>query len=60
MKGVAAIMVAEGTENVKVNTVIAVLAADGEDASSAASGGIVAASLRWRTVIQRHRRCRRW
>jgi pyruvate/2-oxoglutarate dehydrogenase complex dihydrolipoamide acyltransferase (E2) component len=35
---VAAIKVAEGTEGVKVNTVIAVLAADGEDASSAASG----------------------
>ncbi|MEO9874868.1 MAG: pyruvate dehydrogenase complex E1 component subunit beta [Anderseniella sp.] len=31
---VAAIAIAEGTEGVKVNTVIAVLAADGEDASS--------------------------
>ncbi len=31
---VAAIKVAEGTEGVKVNTVIAVLAADGEDASA--------------------------
>jgi pyruvate/2-oxoglutarate dehydrogenase complex dihydrolipoamide acyltransferase (E2) component len=30
---VAAIKVAEGTEGVKVNTVIAVLAADGEDAA---------------------------
>jgi pyruvate dehydrogenase E1 component beta subunit len=35
---VAAIKVAEGTEGVKVNTVIAVLAADGEDAAAAATG----------------------
>jgi pyruvate dehydrogenase E1 component beta subunit len=34
---VAAIKVAEGTEGVKVNTVIAVLAGEGEDASAAAS-----------------------
>jgi pyruvate dehydrogenase E1 component beta subunit len=35
---VAAIKVAEGTEGVKVNTVIAVLAGDGEDAAAAATG----------------------
>jgi pyruvate dehydrogenase E1 component beta subunit len=36
---VAAIKVAEGTEGVKVNTVIAVLAGEGEDASAAAGNG---------------------
>jgi pyruvate/2-oxoglutarate dehydrogenase complex dihydrolipoamide acyltransferase (E2) component len=36
---VAAIKVPEGTEGVKVNTVIAVLAGEGEDASAAAESG---------------------
>jgi pyruvate dehydrogenase E2 component (dihydrolipoamide acetyltransferase) len=36
---VAKILIAAGTEGVKVNTVIAVLAADGEDVKAAASGG---------------------
>ncbi|WP_186421211.1 pyruvate dehydrogenase complex E1 component subunit beta [Bosea sp. CS1GBMeth4] len=35
----AKILVADGTENVAVNTPIAVIAADGEDISAAASGG---------------------
>jgi len=44
---VAAIKVAEGTEGVKVNTVIAVLAGDGEDAAAAAtsSGSDAAAGM---------------
>ncbi|WP_377289105.1 pyruvate dehydrogenase complex dihydrolipoamide acetyltransferase [Rhizobium sp. SG2393] len=36
---VAKIVVAAGTEGVKVNTLIAILAADGEDVSAAAAGG---------------------
>jgi pyruvate dehydrogenase E1 component beta subunit len=36
---IAKIVVPEGTENVKVNAVIAILAEEGEDASAAASGG---------------------
>ncbi|SIQ10649.1 pyruvate dehydrogenase E2 component (dihydrolipoamide acetyltransferase) [Rhizobium sp. RU20A] len=36
---VAKIVVAAGTEGVKVNTLIAILAADGEDVSAAAGGG---------------------
>lgn len=36
---IAKILVAEGTDNVKVGTVIAILAEDGEDASAAASSG---------------------
>ncbi len=36
---VAKLVVPAGTEGVKVNTVIAILAADGEDASVAANGG---------------------
>jgi pyruvate dehydrogenase E2 component (dihydrolipoamide acetyltransferase) len=36
---VAKLVVAAGTEGVKVNAVIAILAADGEDVSAAASGG---------------------
>jgi pyruvate dehydrogenase E1 component beta subunit len=36
---IAKIVVAEGTENVKVNAVIAILAEEGEDASEAAKGG---------------------
>ena len=36
---VARIVVPAGTEGVKVNTVIAILAAEGEDAAAAASGG---------------------
>src|SRR5690349_15664716 len=36
---IAKIVVAEGTDEVKVGTVIAVLAADGEDVSAAASSG---------------------
>ena len=36
---IARIVVAEGTDEVKVGTVIALLAADGEDVSAAASGG---------------------
>lgn len=36
---VAKIVVAAGTEGVKVNTLIAILAADGEDLSAAAAGG---------------------
>jgi pyruvate/2-oxoglutarate dehydrogenase complex dihydrolipoamide acyltransferase (E2) component len=46
---VAAIKVAEGTEGVKVNTVIAVLAADGEDAAAAATdspAAMIAAGMR--------------
>ena len=35
----AKILIADGTENVAVNTPIAVIAADGEDVSAAASGG---------------------
>ncbi|SFB67595.1 pyruvate dehydrogenase E1 component beta subunit [Bosea sp. CRIB-10] len=35
----AKILIADGTENVAVNTPIAVIAADGEDLSAAASGG---------------------
>jgi len=40
----AKILVADGTENVAVNTPIAVIAADGEDVSAAASGGAKAAA----------------
>ncbi|MGX5733455.1 pyruvate dehydrogenase complex E1 component subunit beta [Bosea thiooxidans] len=40
----AKILVADGTENVAVNTPIAVIAADGEDVSAAASGGGKAAA----------------
>jgi pyruvate dehydrogenase E1 component beta subunit len=40
----AKILIADGTENVAVNTPIAVIAADGEDVSAAASGGGKAAS----------------
>lgn len=36
---IAKILVAEGTDNVKVGTVIAILAEEGEDASAAASSG---------------------
>ena len=36
---VAKLVVAAGTEGVKVNAVIAILAADGEDAGAAAKGG---------------------
>src|SRR5687768_3001063 len=36
---VAKLVVAAGTEGVKVNAVIAILAADGEDVSAAAAGG---------------------
>lgn len=36
---IAKILIAEGTDNVKVGTVIAILAEDGEDASAAASSG---------------------
>jgi pyruvate dehydrogenase E1 component beta subunit len=39
----AKILIADGTENVAVNTPIAVIAADGEDVSAAASGGAKAA-----------------
>src|SRR6187401_5724 len=39
---VAKIVVPAGTEGVKVNALIAVLAAEGEDAAAAASGGAVA------------------
>ncbi|WP_416355713.1 pyruvate dehydrogenase complex dihydrolipoamide acetyltransferase [Aureimonas phyllosphaerae] len=41
---VAKIVVPAGTEGVKVNAVIAILAAEGEDASAAASGGQSAAA----------------
>ena len=37
---IAKILVAEGTEGVPINTVIAILAEDGEDVSTAASGAI--------------------
>ncbi|MCJ9670122.1 biotin/lipoyl-containing protein, partial [Neorhizobium sp. SHOUNA12B] len=36
---VAKLVVAAGTEGVKVNALIAILAADGEDVSAAAAGG---------------------
>ncbi len=39
---VASIAIAEGTEGVKVNTVIAVLAADGEDASAVSAAPVAA------------------
>ncbi len=39
---VASIAIAEGTEGVKVNTVIAVLAADGEDASAVSAASVAA------------------
>ncbi len=38
----AKVLVPEGTENVKVNTPIAILAAEGEDVSKAATGGAAA------------------
>ena len=38
----AKVLVPEGTENVKVNTPIAILAAEGEDVSKAAAGGAAA------------------
>lgn len=38
-EGVLKILVADGTENVAVNTPIGVIAAEGEDVSAAASGG---------------------
>ena len=41
---VASIAIAEGTEGVKVNTVIAVLAADGEDVSSVSAAPAAAPS----------------
>ena len=41
---VAKILVAEGTEGVKVGTVIAIIAEEGEDAASVAAGGDKAAS----------------
>src|SRR5690606_16596571 len=37
---VAKLVVPAGTEGVKVNAVIAILAAEGEDASAAAAGGV--------------------
>jgi pyruvate dehydrogenase E1 component beta subunit len=49
---VASIAIAEGTEGVKVNTVIAVLAADGEDASAIGAAPAVAPAAEAAPVAQ--------